>query len=368
MSTIGERHPLLDGAAVLASCTRFFGHPPRSMRAHLLAIASDLDEFEKPDLYGGGDVLERFEAEITKLLGKEAAAFMPSGTMAQQIALRVNAERSGNRNVALHPQSHLLVSEANAFQTLHPLRGIPVGDRAKLFDAADLEALHERVGSLLIELPERNIGGALRPWADLLAIARWARMHDVGLHMDGARLWESQPYYDKPLAEIAGLFDTVYVSFYKVLGAIAGAALAGPKSLIDEARIWQQRHGGRLVAQYPMILSARIGLRAYLNRVPLYCERTRGLAATLASIDGIDVTPNPPPTNMLHAYVRGDLTKLEQAALRVSHESGVRLIGRFQPTENPAQQMFELSCAEGSLSITDSEIRELFLQLLSYAQ
>ncbi|MEO6913927.1 MAG: hypothetical protein ABI182_07905, partial [Candidatus Baltobacteraceae bacterium] len=139
------------------------------------------------------------------------------------------------------------------------------------------------------------------------------------------------------------------------------------KVLIDEARMWQQRHGGRLVAQYPMIVSARSGLHRYLDRVPLYCERARELAATLGSIHGLDITPNPPPTNMFHAYVRGDLKKLEHAALRVASESGVWLVGRFQTTENPAQQMFEISCAEGSLSITDGESRELFSRVLADA-
>ncbi|MDQ2681052.1 MAG: beta-eliminating lyase-related protein [Candidatus Eremiobacteraeota bacterium] len=357
----------LDRADVLAGCTRFFGTPPRSMKARLLEIAEELNNVERPDLYGGGELLESFESEMARLLGKEAAVFMPSGTMAQQIALRIHADHIENRNVAMHPQSHLFVSEANAFQTLHPLHGIPVGDRSRLFTLTDLEAVRERIGSLLIELPERNIGGALRRWSELKAMTDWARSRGIALQMDGARLWESQPYYDRPLAEIAGLFDSVYVSFYKVLGAIAGAALAGPKSLIDEARVWQQRHGGRLVAQYPMILSARSGLRRYLHRIPLYCKRAREIAAILDAMDGVDITPNPPPTNMFHGYVRGEMSLLEQAALRVSQGSSVWLIGRFQTTENPAMQMFELTCGEGSLSITDSEVQDLFSRAFSAA-
>jgi threonine aldolase len=276
--------PFADAAEreqIQRSCTRFFGHPPKTIREQLLEIAGAAEEDEYPDRYGGGDLLESFEREIAQLLGKEAAVFMPSGTMAQQIALRIHCERCKLRTVALHPQSHLLVSENGALTRLQGLQPIPAGDRNRLYALEDLCAIPERIGALLLELPERNIGGALRPWSEVEAIAQWAKDNGVGLHLDGARLWESQPYYGMPLADIAKPFDTVYVSFYKILGAVAGAALAGPRDVMDEARAWQWRHGGRLVQQYPMVVSARLGLQRYLPRVPQYCERARGRADTL---------------------------------------------------------------------------------------
>jgi threonine aldolase len=73
----------------------------------------------------------------------------------------------------------------------------------------------------------------------------------VALHLDGARLWECRPFYGRDYAQIAGLFDSVYVSFYKTLGGIAGAALAGPADVIAEARVWQRRQGGNLVRLFP---------------------------------------------------------------------------------------------------------------------
>lgn len=345
---------------VLAGCTRFFGHPPKSARDRLIEIAESAHPDERPDRYGGGDLLESFEREIAELLGKEAAVFMPSGTMAQQIALRVHAERRNRRTIGLHPQSHLIVSENDALERLHGLLPVAIGDRNTLFSLADLQALREPLAALVIELPERNIGGALRSWNEVEALCAWAKQHGAAAHMDGARLWESQPFYARDFAALAAPFDTVYVSFYKILNAISGAALAGEKSIIDEARGWQWRHGGRLVQQYPAVLSAREGLQRYLPRVPLYVERAKAIAAVLAEFEDVSVTPDPPPTNMMHVFVRGDREALEAASLRISRESGVWLPMALQPTALREWQMFELTCGEGSLQIADAEVRELF--------
>jgi threonine aldolase len=358
---------LLKRDEVMRACTRFFGHPPKSARARLLEIADAAAPEESPDRYGGGEMLETFEREIAALLGKEDAVFMPSGTMAQQIALRIHSDGRGTRNIAMHPQSHLIVSENGAMQFVHGLQPVPVGDRNALFSVRDLEAIGDPLAAVLVELPERNIGGALRPWEQVTDICEWARGRGIALHLDGARLWESQPFYGKSAAELAAPFDTAYVSFYKILNAVAGAALAGPKDVIAQARAWQWRHGGRLVQQYPMILSAREGLKRYLPRIPLYCNRAKTLAAVFASFPDVTVTPDPPHTNMMHVFVHGDRERLEQAALRVSQESGVWMPAGCSQTQMPGVQMFELSCGEGALSIADDEVRDLFGRLLDYA-
>lgn len=353
----------MDRQQIMRDCTRFFGHPPKTVRDRLNEIAQAAAESEYPDRYGGGELLESFERDIAGLLGKESAVFMPSGTMAQQIALRIQCERRGVPNVALHPQSHLLLSENDALRRLNGLSPIGVGDRNALFTLEELQAIPERLGALLLELPERNIGGALRPWDEVLAMCRWARECGVATHMDGARLWESQPFYGLPLPDLTAPFDTVYVSFYKILDAVAGAALAGPKDVIDEARAWQWRHGGRLVQQYPMVVSAREGLRRYLPRVPEYCKRAREIAGVLNEVENVTVTPNPPATNMMHVFVRGDRESLQRTALAISQESGVWMPAGWSSTAVPDVQMFELTCGEGSLDIEDDEVRELFGRL-----
>ena len=91
----------------------------------------------------------------------------------------------------------------------------------------DLKAVQAPIGILLIELPQREIGGMLPSWDNLTEIVAYARECGMFLHLDGARLWESQPFYDRSYAEICDLFDTVYVSFYKVLNGISSAMLLG---------------------------------------------------------------------------------------------------------------------------------------------
>lgn len=334
-----------------------------AVRDRLLEVADEAGADEFSDMYGAGDLLETFEAEVAQLLGKDSAVFMVSGTMAQQAALRVHCERRGSKAFACHPQSHLVVSENDGARRLHGLDAIQVGDRNRLYSLDDLRGVRERFGALLMELPERSLGGAVRPWTEIQEIAAWTHERGVAMHLDGARLWETQPFYGIPLDEVTQPFETVYVSFYKVLGAIAGAALAGPKDFIDEARGWQWRHGGRLVNQSPLILSARQGLKRRLQKVPLYCERARQIAAVLSQFDGVDITPNPPPTNMMHVYVRGDRTRFEQLATQLSLESGILLPVRWGSTAVPGWSMFELSCGEGSLSLGDDEIRQLFGRL-----
>src|SRR4029079_8440319 len=131
--------------------------------------------------------------------------------------------------------------------------------------------------------PQRGIGGQLPSWDELVAIVGWARERGVALHLDGARLWEAAPFYRRSHKEIAGLFDSVYVSFYKGLGGIAGCVLAGPASFIAEARVWQRRHGGTVVHLFPYVLSARLALAERLGRMPAYVARAATLAERLRS-------------------------------------------------------------------------------------
>jgi threonine aldolase len=211
---------VLDPNAVRRTCTRFLTHHyPPSPREMLADLATWTDPELERDRYGTGPLIADFEAEIAVLLGKEMALFLPSGTMAQPIALRIWADRLGRRSVAFHPTCHLELHEQGAYRLLHGLHGVLVGNRYQLLSQADLDAVREPLAALLLELPQREIGGQLPPWNELEAQCAWARERGTALHLDGARLWESQPFYGCDYATIAGLFDSVYVSFYKTVGA-----------------------------------------------------------------------------------------------------------------------------------------------------
>src|SRR5713226_8827504 len=186
---------------IFKACRRFLTHEyPRTPRQVLSELAETTDPELEADRYGQGDVIARFEGEVAALLGKEAAVFMPSGTMCQQIALRIWAQRRGTCSVAFHPKSHLETHEEKAYQRLHGLSGILVGSPNHLLTLDDLKAAAEPLGALLIELPQREIGGQLPTWDELTAIIGWARERGVPTHLDGARLWESQPFYEREYA------------------------------------------------------------------------------------------------------------------------------------------------------------------------
>ncbi|HEX7625909.1 MAG TPA: beta-eliminating lyase-related protein [Gaiellaceae bacterium] len=349
--------------AVWAACKRtIFGSTAaaRDPRALLRALAERAPGPNGADRYGGGELAERLEARVAGLLGTEAAVWLPSGTMAQQIALRIHAAHSGRNAVAFHPHCHLDVHEERGYEVLHGLHAVLLADRSRLIEPADVEGLREPVAALLLELPQRDLGGRLPAWDDLVATCEAARARGAALHLDGARLWQCTPFYKRTLAEIAGLFDTVYVSFYKDLGAPAGCALAGPRDVIDEARIWQVRHGGRLFNAYPYLLAAERGLDEVLPRLDAYAVRARELATALTSVEGISVEPDPPQTAMFHALARLPLDALKQALLDVAEESGVWCGSPFSATSDPSVQRTELTVTEESFAVPVDEARELW--------
>src|SRR5262245_16696539 len=290
-----------EARALRATCERGLGGLGiRSAAGALAEVATLAAEDLEEDRYGDGGAVTKLEDEVRGLLGKPAAVFMPSGTMAQQIALRIHADRRGRRVVAFHPTCHLELHEDKAYQRLHGLIGRTVGSSRELLTLADLQGVREPLAALLVELPQREIGGRLPAWDDLVAQIEHVRKGGAAVHLDGARLWESGPFYERPLAEIAALFDSVYVSFYKGLEGIAGSMLLGEEDVVAEARDWRHRHGGTLFQLWPYAASGLVGLRRWLPRMPAYVEHARAIGAELGLIEGVEVVPDPPQTPMMH--------------------------------------------------------------------
>lgn len=310
-------------------------------------------------------MVESFEGRLAELLGKEAAVLMPSGTMAQQIALRIHCDRCGVSTVAFHPTCHLELHEHAGYAHLHGLRAELVGDRDRLIELADLEGLHAPIGALLIELPQREIGGRLPEWDDLVAQVQWARGRAVATHLDGARIWESAPYYGRGYAEIAALFDTVYVSLYKGLGGLGGSVLAGSRELVDEARVWRRRHGGTLPRLFAFAAAAQPGLDSLLPQMPQFLQHARELASALREIPGVSIVPDPPQTPLFHVHLRGERNVLWERMLDVAQARGVWLANRLEPTVVPGASKLELHIGEPGLEIAPGEAAELFATVVA---
>jgi threonine aldolase len=318
------------------------------------------------DLYGTGARLNAFEARIAKLLGKDAAVFMPSGTMAQQIALRVVADRDGLRTFAAHPTNHLTLHERDGITRLHGLHLVPLASAVTPIALSDVQQLAEPIATLLIELPQRELGGLLPDWDELVAIVAHARERNWHVHLDGARLWESGPHYGRSYAEIAALFDSVYVSFYKGIGAIAGAMLCGSLPFIDEARIWQRRHGGNLMALYPYANVAEAAFDARISRMKAYRDAARWLANIVAAQPGtFRIQPAPPPTNMFHAYLTVPPATLRRRVTAIARKHGVWTILRTAPTAIDGITKWEISTGDATLALGPKRARVVLEALLA---
>lgn len=345
-----------------ARCTRFLNGHGQSTAAELLsAIPTDLGL----DRYGAGGAVEALEQEVAQILGKPAAVFMPSGTMAQQIALRIHADRRNTRAVAWHPTCHLELHEDKAYQRLHDLVGVNVGNPRRLFTLEELSAAPEPLAAVLFELPQREIGGLLPPWDELCAQVELVKRRGAAAHLDGARLWESTPFYSKTPAQVAALFDTVYVSFYKGIGALPGCCLAGEEDLITEARAWRKRHGGALFGLWPNAASAMGGLRKRLRRMPRYVEHARRIAAKLQAVSNVEVTPDPPHTNMMHLYLRVDEQALKAAAARIARERRIFTWPGSMPGLGARTRAVELTVGDATLTFKPQEVADLIAELVS---
>ena len=349
--------------AARARCTRWLGYRPVPPREALEALLEVVPADAESDRYGDGGVVAELEAETAAVLGKPAAMFLPSGTMAQQIVLRIWAERSHCRSVAYHPTSHVELHEEHGYAHLHGLVARPVGDSRAPLTVDDLEDVNEPLAALLLELPQREIGGSLPEWDELFAQTAWARERGVAVHLDGARLWESAPYYGRTPGEVAALFDTVYVSFYKGLGGIAGACLAGPSDVIAEAAVWRRRHGGTLAAMWPYAAAALNGLRTRLPRMSAYLEKTREIADAIRDLPGVEVVVDPPQTPMLHVRLHTDHDSLLRAALELATERRWAVPFRSGPSESRRWRVIEVSVGENSMDWAPEDVRAVIGRL-----
>lgn len=277
------------------------GHGGRYIGS-LMESFEHMDSSIESDIYGAGKIINDFEEEIAHFLGKERAVFFPSGTMAQQIAIRIWSDTANLKKVAYHPLCHLEIHEKDGLRILHQMEPFLLGSSTGLFTIEDLKSVNEPIACLLIELPQREIGGQLPAWEELVQISEFCKANGIKLHLDGARLFESLPYYNKSASEICSLFDSVYVSFYKGLGGIAGAMLAGSAEFIDQSKVWKRRHGGDLISLYPYIINAKYCMDKRIGNMKRYWQHALDIAESLNKIEGVKTIPKVPVCNMFHVY------------------------------------------------------------------
>lgn len=340
---------------------RLGGHGKRNVQV-LVDALQNIDSHLESDMYGKGKIIEDFQKKMAAFLGKEESVFFPSGTMAQQIAIRIWCDAKSLKKVAYHPLAHLEIHEEDGLKQLHHIETVLIADKDRVVELADITGLEEEVACVLLELPQREIGGQLPSFETLVQISDYCRAQGIRLHLDGARLPEVLPYYGKSAAEVCALFDSVYLSFYKGIGGIAGAILAGEKHFIDQSKVWKRRHGGDLISLYPYILPADYYFEQRIDKMRLYYEGAKELAGLFNSCHGISTRPLVPVSNMFHVRFPYAKDQVEPILVDVQQQTGVGIAGNLTEIDENSCY-FEVSVGDQYATIPKESVQRTFALL-----
>lgn len=317
-----------------------WGAPPdpvaMSTRLATLVRASGDARDEIMDRYQDGGAVAALEQAFARLLGKEDCAFFASGTLANNVAVRVLCGE--HRRALVQHESHLYRDESDAAQRLAGINLVPLApDRATptldevrdAFDEAENGPYPMKIGAVSLESPVRRADGEMVPLDVVRAIAKFAREHGARLHLDGARLLLAPPSLD--LGAYAAEFDTLYVSLYKYLGAPFGAVLAGSKADIADARDLRHVYGGALYQGWMPALLALDGLSTFPRDIALAHARASRLVEALVASGKVRDISNPHPSNIYRLAMTQDFA---EAAFERGRQAGVR-VGRWQDGNLP---------------------------------
>lgn len=226
----------------------------------------------KLDNYSNGGVVEELENKFATLLGKESAVFMPTGTLANHIAIRRLA--NNNRRIIIQEQSHFYNDSGDCAETLSGLNLIPMAENAVDFSLSDVintvnkvktGRVETRIGVIAIETPVRRKNDRIFEYEKIKKISEYAQSNGLKMHLDGARLFVQSVHTNIEPAKYGALFDTVYTSMYKCFNAPSGAILAGSKEFTESLFHERRMFGGGMPAAWPFAAIALHYADSFMN-------------------------------------------------------------------------------------------------------
>jgi threonine aldolase len=281
------------------------------------------------DVFGEDPTVHALEAEVARLVGKEAALFVTSGTMGNQLAIAAQT-RPGDE-VIVGEGAHVVFYEAGAGAALSGVQ-FTIAGSGGLFDA---DAMEERIqpkaywaprtSLVCVENTHNRAGGRVFPQRDAVAIGERARKHGLGVHLDGARIWNASIATGLSVAELAAPFDTVSVCFSKGLGAPVGSALCASRSLIERARTLRKRWGGGMRQAGILASAALYALNHHRERLAEDHAKARRFAEAVARIDGAHVELAGVETNIVNVDLDGPLTLTGEAVVEAARPLGLAI-------------------------------------------
>ncbi len=256
------------------------------------------------DVYGEDPTVNRLEARAAEVCGKEAALFVPTGTMGNTIAIKCLTQHG--QEVICDARGHLLNYELSmtAWFAGCLIRSIPTADGILTWEMIEREIRPlgphaANTGCIELENTHNMAGGTVYPQEVLDEICLRAHERGIGVHIDGARIFNASAATGTPVSRICRHADTVMFCLSKALGAPAGSMLAGPKDVIDRARLYRKRLGGGMRQSGILAAAGLLALEESPALLPQDHANAQFLAAGLAAILGISVEPSPPATNIV---------------------------------------------------------------------
>lgn len=260
------------------------------------------------DVLGEDPTVNQLEEQSAKLLGKEAALFVPSGTMANQIAVRIHT-RPGDE-VLCEQSCHVFAYEGGAPAMLSGVSCRTLVGRRGILDAEDFEAAYRgenihypRTRLVAIENTHNRGGGSIYPLENIQRICDWARDHGMATHLDGARLCNAVVASGIGIVDWTRHFDTVSLCFSKGLGAPVGSVLAGPQDLIREARRFRKALGGGMRQAGILAAACLFALDHNVDRLADDHANAQIIARSLEQVPAFDIRANEVETNLIWVNV-----------------------------------------------------------------
>jgi threonine aldolase len=301
---------------------------PSMLAAMSAAVVGD-------DVYGEDPSVNHLEEIVADYFGHESAVFFPTGTMANQVAIRIHCQPGDE--ILTESTSHIVLWEAggaavHSSATIRPIDGnfglLKLSQLEGKIRPNDMHSVRTRLVSL--ENTHNRGGGTVYPYEDVVAISRWARANGLSIHLDGARLWNAIVASGVSGPQWGSQFDTIMVAFSKGLGAPAGSALVGSKALMNDARRVRKLFGGAMRQVGYLAAACTYGLRNHLDSLAEDHANAALLANAIGKVPGLRLTPSKVETNLVwfevdaarHQSARAVVAKLKERDIRASALDG----------------------------------------------